>query len=202
VTISKAFYMGVFEVTQAQYQAVIASNPSNLKGASNPVEQVCWDDAVAFCKKLSAKTGKTVRLPTEAQWEYACRAGSKTRFGYGDDDEKLGDYAWYNKNSGGKTHPVGQKKPNAFGLYDMNGNVWEWCSDWYADSYANLHAGKAGANNRDPVGPDSGIARVLRGGSWDNLPWYCRAACRHRGHPSDRNGGNGFRVVVVAGRVD
>jgi len=189
VTIGKAFYMGVYEVTQEQYEAVIGSNPSRFKGASNPVERVSWDDAVAFCKKLSAKTGKTVRLPTEAEWEYACRAGSKTRFCFGDDDSDLGGYAWYRSNSDAKTHPAGAKKPNAFGLYDMHGNVWEWCSDWYADSYAN-------ANTRDPAGPSSGSNRVLRGGRWCDDPRVCRSADRDGFGPSDRGDSVGFRVVL------
>ncbi len=159
VTLTRPFYMGVHEVTQEQYEGVIGSNPSRFKGAKNPVDTVSWEDAVAFCQALSRKTGKTVRLPTEAQWEYACRAGSKTRFGFGDNDADLGNYAWFDQNSGRKTHSVGGKKPNAFGLYDTHGNVWEWCSDWYAESYAN-------AKTLDPTGPGSGPGRVLRGGSW------------------------------------
>ena len=190
VTISKAFYMGGYSVTQEQYEQIMGKNPSQFKGAQNPVENVSWDDAVEFCKKLSQKTGKTVRLPTEAEWEYACRAGSKTRFSYGDDNDyaNLGDYAWYDKNSDKKTHPVGQKKPNAWGLYDMHGNVWQWCSDWY-DSYAN-------AKNTDPQGPASGTSRVLRGGSWYNLPQNCRSARRSWNDPDDRFHNFGFRVVV------
>ena len=192
VTISQPFYMGVYEVTQEQYEQVMGSNPSNFKGAQNPVERVSWNDAVEFCKKLSTKTGKTVRLPTEAQWEYACRAGSKTRFHYGDDDDygQLDDYAWYTKDSDRKTHAVGQKKPNDFGLYDMYGNVWEWCSDWYADSYAN-------ANKTDPPGPGSGAFRVLRGGSWSGNPPLCRSAGRFRFSPDLRGVYIfGFRVSV------
>ena len=196
VTISKPFYMGATEVTQEQYEAVMSKNPSNFKGAQNPVEQMSWDDAVEFCKKLSAKTGKSVTLPTEAQWEYACRAGSKTRFYYGDDNDytNLGDYAWYGKNSDNKTHPVGQKKPNAWGLYDMNGNVWQYCSDWYADSYAN-------ANKTDPTGPASGAHRVVRGGSWINGPFSCRSAYRAGAPPDERSSNIGFRVVVENGRA-
>ena len=191
VTISKPFYMGVHEVTQEQYEAVMDKNPSNFKGATNPVEKVSWDDAVAFCQALSRKTGKTVRLPTEAEWEYACRAGSKTRFSYGDDDNQLGNYAWYPANSGGTAHPAGQKKPNAFRLYDMHGNVWEWCSDWYAAGYY------ANANPIDPTGPAFGAPRrVLRGGSWGNAPQYCRSAFR-LGYPPDyRYDIIGFRVSV------
>ena len=191
VTISNAFYMGIYHVTQEQYEQVMGKNPSNFKGAQNPVEQVSWDDAVEFCKALSKKAGKTVSLPTEAQWEYACRAGSKTRFSYGDDDDygKLGDYAWYTKNSDNKTHPVGQKKPNDFGLYDMHGNVLQWCSDWYAESYAN-------ANKTDPMGPASGSDRVLRGGCWYGDPDRCRSAYRRWFTPDNRHYGVGFRVSV------
>jgi formylglycine-generating enzyme required for sulfatase activity len=191
VTITKAFYIGAYDVTQEQYERIMGNNPRGFKGAHNPVENVSWDDAVEFCKKLSQETGKTVRLPTEAQWEYACRAGSKTRFSYGDDSDysNLGDYAWYNKNSNGQTHPVGQKKPNAWGLYDMHGNVWQWCSDWDVNSNAN-------ANNTNPQGSDSGSPRVLRGGGWDGDPRRCRSAGRGGNVPDDRSDDSGFRVVV------
>jgi formylglycine-generating enzyme required for sulfatase activity len=190
VTISKPFYMGVYAVTQEQYEQVMGKNPSNFKGAENPVENVSWNDAAEFCKKLSQKTGTSVRLPTEAEWEYACRAGSKTRFSYGDDNDyaNLGDYAWYGQNSDNKTHPVGQKKPNAFGLYDMHGNVWEWCSDWYG-----AYEDKA---QTDPTGPASGSARVLRGGGWIYDPQVCRSAYRARGDPDNRGSVFGFRVVL------
>jgi len=195
VTISKPFYMGVFEVTQEQYEQIIGKNPSKFRGAKNPVEQVSWNGAVAFCQALSRKTGKTVRLPTEAQWEYACRAGTKTKFGFGDKDEELGEYAWwgYDKgNSGKQTHPVGQKKPNAWGLYDMHGNLWEWCSDYYSDSYAN-------AKNEDPQGPASGSGRVLRSGWWLDNPNSCRSANRSNKAPGTQYDIIGFRVVVDAG---
>jgi hypothetical protein len=181
--------MGVYAVTQEQYEQVTGNNPSNFKGPQNPVETVYWGDAVAFCRKLSEMTGKNVRLPTEAQWEYACRAGSKTRFYYGYDNDyvRLGDYAWCNAGPS-KTHPVGQKKPNAWGLYDMCGNVSQWCSDWYADTYAN-------AKNADPQGPDFGSSRILRGGNSFSEPHWCRSAAR------DKCGDFqtymwGFRVVV------
>ncbi|MDD4891212.1 MAG: formylglycine-generating enzyme family protein [Phycisphaerae bacterium] len=189
VTIVKPFYMGVYEVTQEQYEKVIGKNPSQFKGAQNPVDTVSWDDAVEFCKKLSAKTGKTVRLPTEAEWEYTCRAGSKTRFDYGNDGTYLGEHAWYTGNSDNKAHPVGQKKPNAWGLYDMHGNVSEWCSDYYADSYAN-------AKDTDPQGPASGEARVARGGSWFDDHWDCKSASRNGPSPEDREPRCGFRVSV------
>jgi formylglycine-generating enzyme required for sulfatase activity len=132
VIITKPFYLGVYPVTQAEYENVMGENPSKFKGdGTRPVENVSWIDAVAFCKKLSDKEGKEYRLPTEAEWEYACRAGSGSRWYCGDDVAALGEYAWYPENSGKSTHPVGQKKPNAFGLYDMHGNVSQWCNDVY-----------------------------------------------------------------------
>jgi len=192
VTISNPFYMGVTEVTQAQYQAVMGKNPSTFKGPQHPVEMVSWDEATAFCTALSKKTGRVIRLPTEAQWEYACRAGSRTRYSSGNKDGDLGAQAWYIVNSDDKSHPVGRKKPNAWGLYDIHGNVWEWCADWHTDSYAN-------AKTVDPKGPAAGKTRVFRGGSWGSDPHYCRAAVRGWG-PRDRYDNTGFRVVVEAGR--
>jgi formylglycine-generating enzyme required for sulfatase activity len=189
VTITKAFYMGVYEVTQGQYEAVTGSNPSNFKGAQNPVEQVSWDDAVAFCRKLSEKTRKPVRLPTEAEWEYACRAGTKTAYSFGDEEKALGYYGWFDENAKKQTHPVGQKKPNPAGLYDMHGNVREWCSDRYGEGY--YAQGKA----VDPQGPDTG-SRVLRGGGWYGNPQDCRSAFRSWGSPGGRYTGIGFRVSV------
>lgn len=162
VTISKPFYIGMFHVTQAQYQQIISENPSvSAHGPNYPVENVSWEMAVAFCKKLSEKTRRTVRLPTEAEFEYATRAGTTTRYYYGDDaDYKLmGDYAWWAKNCNNDIHPVGLKKPNAWNLYDMYGNVWQWCSDWYDDTYPN-------EKQTDPKGPQSGQYRVMRGGCW------------------------------------
>ena len=192
VTISKAFYMGVTEVTQTQYECVTGKNPSKFKGPQNPVDQVSWDDAMAFCTALSKKTRRAVRLPTEAQWEYACRAGTKTRFSFGDDDKDFDAYGWCKTNSGGKTHPVGLKKPNAFGLYDMHGNVWEWCRDWHdAKFYAN-------AKNVDPENTTAAKYRVVRGGSWKHLPQRCRAADRPGIPTNCRRTDVGFRVVVVS----
>jgi len=189
VTISKPFYMGVMEVTQTQYEAVMGTNPSHFKGATNPVEQVSWNDATEFCKKLSEMTRQTFLMPTEAEWEYACRAGSKTRFCFGDAEEGLGDYAWYRDNSGRTTHPVGQKKPNSWGLYDMHGNVWEWCADVYGDYPKEAVT--------VPRGPASVAARVLRGGAWSNTPDYCRSAPRSDYcSPDYRLSDFGFRVVV------
>jgi len=208
VTISKPFYMGVYEVTQEQYVAVMGANPSEFKSRGGAVEKVLWNDAVEFCKRLSAKTaktGKTVRLPTEAEWEYACRAGTKTRFSFGDDDADLHKYGNYadrtcsdphqgkkdvdHSDGHDRTAPVGSFKPNAFELYDMHGNVWEWCNDRFVDSYAN-------AETVDPTGPDSGNSRVLRGGSWNISPASCRSAYRHGIAPDRRASGVGFRVSV------
>jgi len=193
VTVSKPFYMGFTEVTQAQYEAVMGTNPSKFKGPTNPVDTVSLTDASDFCRKLSEKCGRTVRLPTEAEWEYACRAGCKTAFFFGDTDTGLADYAWFEKNnSAGTTHPVAQKKPNAWGLYDMLGNEREWCADWYGPYTAGAAV--------DPKGPASGDNGVLRGGGWFGGWQTCRAASRIKQHHANRTDGFGFRVVVpVAG---
>ena len=174
VTLTVPFKMGVHEVTQAQYEQVMGSNPSRYKGSDHPVEEVSWDDAVEFCRRLSAlpaekSAGNVYRLPTEAEWEYACRAGTTTKYSFGDDESELGDYAWYGVNSD-NTHPVGGKLPNAWGLYDMHGNVWEWCQDWY-DDYP------SGAVT-DPTGPASGSSRVYRGGGWESTAADCRSGVR------------------------
>ena len=198
VRISRAFYMGKYEVTQAQWEAVMGSNPSRFKGDGKlPVEFVSWDDCQEFCRKLSSGTGRTIRLPTEAQWEYACRAGTTTPFSFGQTIST--DQANYDGNStygnGGKgeyrqkTVPVGSFPPNAWGLHDMHGNIWEWCQDWYG-SYE-------GSAQVEPAGPSSGPGRVLRGGSWYNNPWNCRSASRDGNTPDYRFDGNGLRVVVV-----
>jgi formylglycine-generating enzyme required for sulfatase activity len=190
VTISKPLYMGATEVTQAQYEAVMGTNPSKFKGPTNPVEMVSWDEAAEFCRRLSEKTRKTFRLPTEAEWEYAYRAGSKTRFPFGDSESALGDYAWYGSNSGGKTNPVAQKKPNAWGLYDVLGNVWEWCADWFG-SYS------SGAST-DPQGASSGGLRVVRSGSWRNGDAE-RFRCAYRTNfaPVRRSEDCGFRCAMT-----
>jgi formylglycine-generating enzyme required for sulfatase activity len=189
VTISKPFYMGVYEVTQPQYEAVMGRNPSTHKVPGNPVENVKWDDAAEFCKKLSEKARRTVRLPTEAEWEYACRAGTKTAYYFGNDAGKLGDYAWFDRNADKKPHEAGQKKPNPAGLYDMYGNIAEWCSGWYADSYAK---GKA----VDPQGADSGKDRIVRGGACREGPSSCRSAHRGRVGSDWWHDDIGFRVVA------
>jgi len=183
VTISKAFYMQTTEVTQGQWKAVMGTEPwkrkQNVKeGPNYAAVYVSWVDAVAYCKKLSEKEGKTYRLPTEAEWEYACRAGTKTIWSFGDDEKIHGDYAWYVKNTfyvdEKYAHQVGLKKPNPFGLYDMHGNVSEWCHDHYEGDYYQQSLAQ------DPTGPASGDKRVLRGGSWGNGAFYARSANRGR----------------------
>jgi formylglycine-generating enzyme required for sulfatase activity len=183
VKITKAFYLGKYEVTQEEWKKITGNNPSIFRGSDQlPVDSISWDDCQEFCRKV----GDGLRPPTEAEWEYACRAGTQTRFSFGDIDTALGDYAWYTGNSGSRTHPVGQKKSNPWGLYDMHGNVWEWCADWYGDY--------PGGAITDPAGPASSPHRVLRGGSCNNAPGENRAAARGRGAP-DLRGGHGFRVA-------
>jgi formylglycine-generating enzyme required for sulfatase activity len=207
VNITKSFYIGIYEITQKQYYDVIGSNPSFFEGKDdNPVEQVNWEDAVRFCNELSKKEGldlcytlesgsiwrsdfnkKGYRLPTEAEWEYACRAGTLTKYYSGTTESQLASIAWYSGNSDAKTQSVGQKDANKFGLYDMSGNVWEWCWDWSSDY-------KSG-NFDDPTGPDSGTLRVLRGGSWKDYASACSSAFRYEYLPSYRFQSIGFRVV-------
>ncbi len=183
VQITRPFYLGETQVTQAQWQLVMGGNPSHEEGDDLPVETVSWDEAMEFCRKAG------YRLPTEAEWEYACRAGSTTRFSFGDDEHRLGEYAWYEDNSSLRTHPVGQKKPNVWGFHDMHGNVWEWCADWYEPGYY------AQSPGRDPQGPSPGNWCVQRGGSWDDNPWYCRSAGRGSDDPTARPDFSGFRVA-------
>jgi formylglycine-generating enzyme required for sulfatase activity len=195
VRLTQPFYLAKYPVTQEQWQAVMGYNPSRFKALNGPVEQVSWDDCQAFLSKLNGRhgtTGATFRLPTEAEWEYACRAGSSTRWCFGDDEATLGNYAWYYANSGRSTHPVGQKRPNAWGLYDVHGNVWEWCADWYDGDYYRTSA------SRDPKGPHSGDYRVLRGGSWAYDPWGTRSTFRHWDTPGGRDDNCGFRVAGTA----
>lgn len=195
VTISKPFYLGVTHVTVAQYAQFVKDTgrkheePSFKQAGDHPVVKVNWDDAQAFCQWLSKQTDKTVVLPTEAQWEFACRAGTKTRFSFGDKDINLGDYSWYVVNSAKRTHPVGQKKPNAWGLFDMHGNAWQWCADFYGPY--------AAADKTDPTGPKEGNIRVARGGSWIAEPPACRSAFRCRNFPNNRAGEFGLRVAVA-----
>jgi formylglycine-generating enzyme required for sulfatase activity len=221
VRISRPFYLGVYEVTQSEYQAVMGQNPSHFSrtGAGNdkvagqstdqlPVESVTWLDAVRFCNALSYReglrpfyeiysdnvrvpdwNGTGYRLPTEAEWEYACRADSTTRYCFGEDANVLDEYAWYTANSGSQTHPIGKMKPNAFGLYDMHGNVWEWCWDGFdADYYERSPA-------NDPRGPERAASRVIRGGSWLNDPYLPRSAYRFWELPESQRTYLGFRLA-------
>ena len=177
VKMDQDFYLGKYPVTQQQWEAVMGNNPSNFKGGSLPVETVSWDDAQIFIQKLNQLSGKKLyRLPTEAEWEYACRAGTTSEYYFGDDASQLGEYAWFGGNSGQTTHPVGQKKPNEWGLYDMAGNVWEWTDSWYDSSRSN---------------------RVFRGGCWCNRSELCRSAYRFSYDPGNRYDFIGFRLVFV-----
>jgi formylglycine-generating enzyme required for sulfatase activity len=194
VRLTGGFYIGKYEVTQAQWEAVMGSNPSHYKGPDLPVNMVSWQNCQDFLKKLNENTrsqlkGHVVMLPTEAQWEYACRAGTTTKWSFGEDESALGEHGWYSGNSGGRPHPVGQKKPNPWGLYDMHGNVWEWCQDWY---------GPYGGDVSDPEGPSSGQERCLRGGGWYKDPsLYSRSAFRRIAVPHYRGGWHfGFRACL------
>ena len=202
VRISKPFYLGKYLVTQEQWEAVMGDNPSKFKGPRNPVERVSWEDCQVFLGKLNEKFRRPhpsplpagegeFRLPTEAQWEYACRAGSTTRYCFGDTENGLGEYAWYIENSGRQTHPVGEKKPNAWGLYDMHGNVWEWCQDWYDSGYY------AKSPTDGPMGPTTALGRVDRGGGWFSSAGDCRSAFRGRDDPGGRADTLGLRVSLV-----
>ena len=190
VTISTPFYMGKYEVTQAQWQAVMGNNPSRLKSDERPVENVSWEDVQQFIRKLNEREKRAsrleCRLPTEAEWEYAARAGSTTSYSFGDDSAQLGNHAWHLDNAGRKTHPVGQKQPNAWGLYDMHGNVFEWVEDWHGPYSADTAT--------DPKGPDAGVNRVVRGGSWSRPAFASRSAFRGQGRGRDDD--LGFRCAM------
>ncbi|MBO4545613.1 MAG: formylglycine-generating enzyme family protein, partial [Verrucomicrobia bacterium] len=203
VTLTKGYWLGKYEVTQAQYEAVTGSNPANFKGSNRPVENVNWFDAVNFCEKLTEiekaagrlPEGYEYTLPTEAQWEYACRAGTAAALNSGknlsDESEcsEMDEVGWYGYNSDNETHSVGQKMPNAWGLYDMHGNVWEWCLDKYEDYPT--------SSVTDPVGPDTGVHRVKRGGSLDLIAGSCRSAYRNSYSPEGRDFIFGFRVALA-----
>jgi len=219
VTISRGFWMGKYEVTQGEYLAVMGSNPSSFTGdLSRPVERVSWHDAVAYCAALTARergagrlpAGNGYRLPTEAEWEYACRAGTTTPFHYGSALRSVmanfygyyeyppcgGEIDWCYNASGtdlGRTTSVGSYAPNVWGLYDMHGNVWEWCQDWWSGSLP-------GGSVTDPQGSPTGSGRVIRGGSWYNSASYCRSALRYNYYPTYRNYVVGFRVVLAPGQ--
>lgn len=204
VTISRGFWMGKCEATQGEYSAVRGSNPSYFTGDTNrPVEQVTWYNATNYCAALTQRerlagrvaTNAVYRLPTEAEWEYACRGWTSTRFSYGEDIgyTNLTNYAWYVDTSGDTTHPAGEKLPNPWGLYDMHGNLWEWCQDWRSN---NLPGGIA----VDPRGPDAGSLRVIRGGGWSGNAAYCRSAFRFSEYPGGKADYIGFRVVLAPGQ--
>ena len=189
VKIENAFYIGMHEVTQKQWREVMGNNPSRFKGDDLPVERVSWDDVQEFVRKLNEKEGTDkYRLPSEAEWEYAARARSTTLYSFGDGESRLGEYAWYSGNSGDKTHTVGQKMPNPWGLYDMHGNVWEWVQDKYHSDYD-------GAPTDGSAWEGSGSHRVFRGGSWHNLADYCRSAFRGNFSPGGRDNDLGFRLL-------
>jgi formylglycine-generating enzyme required for sulfatase activity len=188
VKITKGFYICTTETTQEQWNELIRQNRSFWKGDKLPVSEVSWDDAVEFCRRLTdheSKEKRKYRLPTEAEWEYASRAGSTGAF---PDGVSLDDLTWYFENSGERYHDVGTKRPNAWGLYDTYGNVREWCQDYYGP----YPTGEV----TDPKGPSTGNGRVLRGGSWDDIARYCRAAYRSEFSPGDRYNTRGFRVVL------
>jgi formylglycine-generating enzyme required for sulfatase activity len=202
VTLTKDFYLAIHEVTQGQYEKVMGTNPSHFRSgviresdsSVHPVERVSYENAVEFCKRLSdlsaeQTAGRQYRLPTEAEWEYACRAGSKTAFCFGEEEGDLAEYAWFDLNSANQTHPVGKKKANAWGLHDMHGNVLDWCSDRYGDYPDNAVT--------DPVGSSEGLLRVLRGGSWDSVHALCRSAFRNGNLPKVRFIYNGFRLAIT-----
>jgi formylglycine-generating enzyme required for sulfatase activity len=207
VTLTRPFEMQTTDVTQAQYVQVMGNNPSRFQASENcsgsftevqgvamcpnhPVENVTYDDAQLFISRFNqahSSEGYTYRLPTEAEWEYAARAGSQAAYSFGSDPNQLGAYAWTYENAGGQSHEVGTRKPNTFGLYDMHGNVWQWVQDWYDSGYNGLTA--------DPQGPSSGSSRVFRGGSWFNYARHARSAIRYNDSPGDRAGYLGFRLV-------
>jgi len=194
VTISRPFYLGKYEVTQAQWNAVMGPTSFYFTGDNRPAEFVSWDDSQSFCQQVSALTARAARMPTEAEWEYACRAGTATDYSFGDDASQLGLYAWYSGNSANQTHDVGGKLPNAWGLYDMHGNVWESCQDWYG-----LYGSSAEV---DPTGPASGTQRVVRGGyygSTDDGANDLRCSVRNSSTPTmPRGADTGFRLAVDA----
>lgn len=204
--IGSDYYLGRFPVTQEQYQALADENPSRFTGARHPVDSVAWSDARAFCRKLRSHlalcpdafggievSAAEVGLPTEAQWEYACRAGTDTAYFFGNDAGPLVDFGWFSKNSDHSTRPVGELRPNPWGLCDMYGNVWEWCGDYWAPDYS-------GAAFEDPAGPSAGHRRILRGGSWSYYAKDCRSARRHAAPAEEATANYGFRIALTVSR--
>jgi len=202
VYLSRGFYMAKCETTQTEFQQLMATNTSVFRGPTLPVDSLTWFEATNYCGLLTDRertagrlpVGWVYRLPTEAEWEYACRAGTTTTYSFGDSTVNTGLYAWYSANSQGTTHGVALKGPNRWGLYDMMGNVWEWCQDWYGSL--------PGGNVTDPQGPGSGSSRVVRGGSWPDVASSCASAYRNinYGYPSLRNNNYGFRIVLAPGQ--
>ena len=188
VALTNDYYMGKYEVPQALWEAVMGSNPSKYKGDNLPVEKVSWNDCQEFISKLNSLTGRKFRLPTEAEWEYAARGGKKSRGYQYSGNSNISDVAWYDGNSGSKPHPVGTKQANELGIYDMSGNVYEWCSDWYG-SYSS-------SSQTNPTGADSGSSRVYRGGSWIYIAWLCRLSYRAGNTPGYRSYGLGLRLAL------
>ncbi len=195
VTVTRGFWLGRTEVTQAQWRAVMSTNPSRFHGDALPVEQVSWNEAAEFCRRITEReraegrlpAGYVYALPTEAQWEYAAKAGAGGAFA-----GKVDGLAWHDQNSGPTTHPVATKEPNALGLHDMLGNVWEWCADWYAPY--------PGGATADHAGPPHGTAKASRGGSWWAGPRGARPANRYRDMPQNGNDDLGFRLALVPSR--
>ena len=188
VTLTNDYYIGKYEVTQALWQAVMGNNPSNFKGDNLPVEQVSWDDCQEFISQLNRITGKTFRLPTEAEWEYAARGGKKSRGYQYSGSNNLSDVAWYLGNSDSKTHAVGSKQGNELGIYDMSGNVWEWCQDWYGEY--------SSSSQTNPTGANGGSFRVFRGSCWSGDAGSCRSSSRNGGTPGICSSGLGVRLVL------
>lgn len=194
VSITDDYFIGTTEVTNSQWNKVMGANPSKWKAPDGPVESVSWLDAVEFCKELSnlpeeIAAGRGYRLPTEAEWEYACRAQKDSCYHFGNKTNLLDAYGWFDENSGEESHAVGKKQPNQFGLLDMHGNVWEWCSDWYGALTQEYR--------ENPQGPDLGRYRVYRGGGWNNIAWSSRTHFRYRALPSLKSPHIGFRVVLT-----
>ena len=187
VTLS-GYYIGKTEVTQALWQAVMGSNPSYFEGDDLPVEQVSWDDCQEFIRKLNSLTGQNFRLPTEAEWEFACRGGNNSRGYKYSGSNYIDNVAWYDGNSGDKTHPVATKSPNELGIYDMSGNVWEWCADWYGDY--------SSGRQTNPKGPYDGSRRVCRGGCWSYIARCCRSSFRGSSDPTRRYYYLGLRLAL------
>ena len=186
VVLTKGFWLGKYEVTQAQWKSVMGNNPSKFNGDNHPVDTVSWTDCQRFIRNVNAKLDIAMRLPTEAEWEYACRAGSD---GAVSGNGVLGDMAWYEVNSSHQTHDVGSNKPNAWGFYDMHGNVLEWCQDWF------LQSDTTAAEAIDPMGPVTGSFKMMRGGCWFYYARDCRSAYRLKRDPDLRNSIYGFRVA-------